>query len=422
MTSSIVTGSSPSAASTPAAVAAAPHAPSPGGAASRVSAVAPCTHARQRAGSAAITSSASWTSAAPSWMSAMRAPALRRAHAPGHRQHFAPELGGKPRGDQRAAPLRRLHHHHREGEPRDDAVALGKVMRQWRRARRELRDHSAPASRSAAPGADSPADRSRRRPSPSTAIVRPPASSAPRWAAVSMPRASPLTTVTPRAPSAAPSRSATSSPYGVARRDPTIATASASSATRRPRTYNVSGADGTAASCAGYRHERARDRRDLVDRVGRWMRVVAPRAAIAHREDIRMVLLIVESVYRTEEAGQESAPGQTDARPPSARAAPLPSELGQQCARLARGLRARISLHHALEALAGGGRVLEGPMTEPELQQRLRHLWALRVAVGQLLELDEGLAEVAAADSRPRRSSTASSTRADAAGTGPRAR
>ena len=36
-------------------------------------------------------------------------------------------------------------------------------------------------------------------------------------------------------------------------------------------------------------------------------------------------------------------------------------------------------------------------MTEPELQQRLRHLCALRVAVDDLLELDEGLAEVALA-------------------------
>ena len=62
MTSSIVTGSSPSAASTR------PLSPcSTGTVPPRVSLpVAPFTQACQRAGSAAITSSASWTSAAPS--------------------------------------------------------------------------------------------------------------------------------------------------------------------------------------------------------------------------------------------------------------------------------------------------------------------------------------------------------------------
>src|SRR5574341_985217 len=62
-------------------------------------------------------------------------------------------------------------------------------------------------------------------PEPRTATVRPPAASAPRCAAVSMPRARPLTIVTPRAASAPASSSATATPYGVARRAPTIATA-----------------------------------------------------------------------------------------------------------------------------------------------------------------------------------------------------
>src|SRR6059036_715187 len=73
-------------------------------------------------------------------------------------------------------------------------------------------------------------------PHPRTASVRPPASSAPRCAAASMPRARPLTIVTPRAPSSPASRSATSTPYGVASRAPTIASASASSTVTAPRT------------------------------------------------------------------------------------------------------------------------------------------------------------------------------------------
>src|SRR5256712_6093823 len=73
-------------------------------------------------------------------------------------------------------------------------------------------------------------------PHPRTASVRPPASSAPRCAAASMPRARPLTIVTPRAPSSPASRSATSTPYGVASRAPTIASASASSMVTAPRT------------------------------------------------------------------------------------------------------------------------------------------------------------------------------------------
>src|SRR5438105_3999079 len=65
-------------------------------------------------------------------------------------------------------------------------------------------------------------------PEPSTAIVRPPAASAPRCAAASMPIARPLTTVTPSAASSRPSRSAVESPYALASREPTLAIASRS--------------------------------------------------------------------------------------------------------------------------------------------------------------------------------------------------
>ena len=55
--------------------------------------------------------------------------------------------------------------------------------------------------------------------------VRPPAASAPRCAAASMPRANPLTIVTPLDASSAASDSATSTPYAVAARAPTMAIA-----------------------------------------------------------------------------------------------------------------------------------------------------------------------------------------------------
>src|SRR5215472_2835875 len=61
-------------------------------------------------------------------------------------------------------------------------------------------------------------------PVPITATVTPPALSAPRCDAASMPRARPLTTTTPACPSSSASCSATASPYGEGRREPTMAT------------------------------------------------------------------------------------------------------------------------------------------------------------------------------------------------------
>src|SRR5256885_1524084 len=61
-------------------------------------------------------------------------------------------------------------------------------------------------------------------PVPMTATVTPPAFSAPRCAAPSMPRARPLTTMTPALASSSPSCPATASPYGEGRREQTMAT------------------------------------------------------------------------------------------------------------------------------------------------------------------------------------------------------
>src|SRR5436305_9894454 len=75
-------------------------------------------------------------------------------------------------------------------------------------------------------------------PVPSTASVAPPPSRAPRWAAASMPLARPLTTTAPAAARSAASRSATAAPYGVGRREPTIATRGPSGGGQQPRTWS----------------------------------------------------------------------------------------------------------------------------------------------------------------------------------------
>ncbi len=55
-------------------------------------------------------------------------------------------------------------------------------------------------------------------------MVTAPATSAPRWAAASMPYAPPETTVQPRSPRSAAISPATCAPYPVAALDPTIET------------------------------------------------------------------------------------------------------------------------------------------------------------------------------------------------------
>src|SRR4029077_4423758 len=76
-------------------------------------------------------------------------------------------------------------------------------------------------------------------PVPITATVTPPALSAPRWAAASIPRARPLTTITAERARSAASCSATASPYGDGRRDPTIATRGPAGGGQRPRARKV---------------------------------------------------------------------------------------------------------------------------------------------------------------------------------------
>ena len=75
------------------------------------------------------------------------------------------------------------------------------------------------------------------------AIVSPPPASAPRCAAASMPNAPPETTAQPGRASPSPSRPATASPYGVALREPTTATARANASSSRgaPSAHSASG-------------------------------------------------------------------------------------------------------------------------------------------------------------------------------------
>ena len=78
-------------------------------------------------------------------------------------------------------------------------------------------------------------------PDPSTAMLVPPAASAPRCDAASIPRAAPLTTQAPTPPSPAPMLIATSLPEGEQFRAPTTATRSDSSVSRPPPTNSATG-------------------------------------------------------------------------------------------------------------------------------------------------------------------------------------
>ena len=103
------------------------------------------------------------------------------------------------------------------------------------------------------------------------------ASSAPAWAAESIPSAIPETTGSPAAARPRPSERETSSPYGVARRAPTIATASpAGTAASDPATWSTAGGSGSSRSRSGY----ARSQRQTAVRPASAIR---PRAAAASK-------------------------------------------------------------------------------------------------------------------------------------------
>src|SRR5262245_61797305 len=86
-----------------------------------------------------------------------------------------------------------------------------------------------------------------------------------------------------------------------------------------------------------------------------------------------------------------AAPGVSVRCRGSARAPALTSEPREQRARFARRTRARVRLHDLLPAVAGARRILERAMAETDLHERLRSLRTLRVAVDDLLKLDEPL-------------------------------
>ncbi len=85
-----------------------------------------------------------------------------------------------------------------------------------------------------------------------TAIVRPPTRRAPRCASPSMPRAPPETIASPHPARSAAKRPACSLPYTVHRRDPTIARASRSAPSSRPRSHNAAGGVEVTSRSGGY--------------------------------------------------------------------------------------------------------------------------------------------------------------------------
>ena len=112
----------------------------------------------------------------------------------GHGHDVASLLERAARRNERPALLRGLDHDDGTRQAADDAVAERKMMRQRRRAGRELADDSARCDDLDVAAARARPDNRCRRRSRATATVGPPASRAPRCAAPSTPRASPLTT------------------------------------------------------------------------------------------------------------------------------------------------------------------------------------------------------------------------------------
>ena len=74
---------------------------------------------------------------------AMGTPAHETGQRSRHRHDLAPELSREARGDERAALLGGLHHHHAQRQAGDHAIAHGEIARERWRARRELRHHRA---------------------------------------------------------------------------------------------------------------------------------------------------------------------------------------------------------------------------------------------------------------------------------------
>ena len=151
----------------------------------------------------------------------VRAARQRRGDLARHCEHLSPLVEREIGGDQRTAALTCLDDDRHVGEPRDDAVARRETPGRRLDARRVLRDDEALLGDllrefcvSARIVAVDPAAE--------TAIVSP-ASSAPRWAAASIPRARPETTTTPAAASSRAIPCATEVPYPEHARAPTTA-------------------------------------------------------------------------------------------------------------------------------------------------------------------------------------------------------
>ena len=137
-------------------------------------------------------------------------------------------------------------------------------------------------------------------PEPRTATVRPPAWSAPRWAAASIPCAAPETTASPADTTARPRSSATERPISEHFREPTIATRSGRSIVDRPRRNRPTGGS-----------ERSRSRLSYSGSAGVTNRAPA---------SVRRAAVASGSIRRSQSRSPSlpSLPERTDSRHPAA--------------------------------------------------------------------------------------------------------
>jgi hypothetical protein len=120
----------------------------------------------------------------------------RRMNRTGNGKNLAALLGREAGGDQRTAFRGRFDDQHAARQAGNDPVATRESWRRWPACRAEIRKRWRRVRQS--PGQFLVAGRvERSAPVPMTAMVSPPAASAPRWAAASMPSARPLMMLRP---------------------------------------------------------------------------------------------------------------------------------------------------------------------------------------------------------------------------------
>ena len=256
---------------------------------------------------------------------------LRRVDRAGNREHLAAGLGGQPGGDQRAGRSAASTTRVPRARPAMMRFLIGKFCGQRRRADRELADQQAGGGdavrqRAVPCRVDDGPGRCRR---PRSCCRRPPASSAPSWAAPSMPSARPETTTSPARLRWRRRRGRSPAPCAVGLRLPTMAIASAAEQFD-PALRRTAAAAGRR-SRAARRIARVAERQHVAPRASAAGRRARPAWRRAGRRSSGGSVASAAAAAAPTSAparrgrGVEHAPGASRRRPAGARAASRPT-------------------------------------------------------------------------------------------------